>query len=107
VQQQIDAALADLGVPADRIPVTAQEVADATAALATAIAATEQAEGETGTAQAERDQAVALADNAQLCAAGTADALGRLSGGDADSAVAALETVAPACTAAFDEANQP
>jgi len=82
-------------------------VTDATAALDQANQALEQAQGDLETATAQRDQAVALAQNAQLCAAGSLQAITLVGEGDTDGAVAALEQVAAACEAAFDDANQP
>jgi FtsZ-binding cell division protein ZapB len=103
----IDDAVAGLGVPADKLGVQAQQVTDAGIALETAKAALDAATDELTTAQAERDVAEALFVNAQLCAAGSIDAVTLLSSGDATSAAASLDTVAPACTVAFDDANQP
>lgn len=103
----IDDAVAGLGVPADKLDVQAQQVTDAGVALETAQSALDAATDELTTAQAERDVAEALFVNAQLCAAGSINAVTLLSDGDATNAAASLDTVAPACTVAFADANQP
>lgn len=106
-QQAIDDAVAGLGIPAGALQVTDQQVSDAVAALDAATGALATVEGDVETAQAQRDQAAALAETAQLCAGGSANATSLLGDGDVDGAAASLNTVAPACQAAFAEENQP
>lgn len=90
-----------LNVAANELQTSDQQVADATAALEQATQALEQAEGDLSTAEAERDQALAVAENAQLCAAGSITAITLITEDDIDGAVDALNQVAPACQAAF------
>lgn len=92
-----------LGVAAGELNVSQQQVTDATAALEAANTALEQAQGDLATAQAERDQALAVADLAKLCAGGSIGAIDLIAADDVDGATALLETVAPACEAAFGQ----
>lgn len=92
-----------------------QQLAEQVAALESEKAALQQANdalgsatGDLAVAQAERDQARALAEVSQVCAAGALSALTILGdSGDADAAPVEITKVAPACEAAFDETSQP
>ncbi len=94
-------ALEALAVAADGLVVQDAAITEATKALDDANAALTQASGDLATAQAERDQALALAENAQLCSAGALNAISLIADGDIDGATAALDQVAPSCTAAL------
>ena len=107
-QQAIDQALQGLDVAQERLTVSEQQVTDATAALQQATDALSSATGDLEVAQAERDQARALAQVSQVCAAGSLSALAVLAdSGDAEAAGAEITKVAPACEAAFADSNQP
>lgn len=100
-------AVVALGVAAERLNTSQQQVADATTALDRAGRALNAAEGDLATARAERDHASALAENAQVCTAGSLKALTLIVDDDVEGVVDALDLVAPSCEAAFKDANQP
>ncbi len=97
----LNEAVEALGVAAEGLVVQDAAIAEATKALDDANAALTEASGELATTEAQRDQALALAENAQLCAAGSLNAVELIADGDIDGATAALEQVAPSCKAAL------
>jgi cell division protein FtsB len=98
-QQALKQTLGALGVAADGLVVQDQAITEATTALDEANETLVSATGDLEVAQAERDQALALAQNGQLCSAGSLTALTLVAEGDVDGATAALDEVAPACAA--------